>query len=185
MRNRPHSRRTETKVNPYRISARTARGLQAVTGGRLGLDLMDSLASVLGRFEVKYLQVETYYPGLFAGAMSGVEFVQDLNSWAATLGKVSELATSQAYGPTVRGHAVAAHEFGCIRFAMAIRLWWAAAGGRVEPVLGYWDLQHTLGHFRWEADLAPGVSGLFIAGDRVSWVTSRHFEITRSLGCEA
>ena len=63
MRNRPQHQRTQARVaNPYRLSARMVRGLQAVTGGRLGLETVDSLASVLGRMERRYLQLRPITP---------------------------------------------------------------------------------------------------------------------------
>jgi hypothetical protein len=182
MRNRPQHQRTQARVaNPYRLSARMVRGLQAVTGGRLGLETVDSLASVLGRMERRYLQPETHYPDLFRQE-NPEAFQRDLGTWAATLANMAAVALSRIYSPTVRQHAVMAHEFGCLRFATALRLWWTASAGRVAIPLTEWDLMDDLGHFRWEAQTLLTPNGPVITGDQIRWVSSRHYEITRLLG---
>jgi len=183
MRHRFPDLRTETRgFNPYRLSTRTVRGLNAVTGGRLGLDLVNGLASVLGRMERKYLQIEPHFPELFRAAVGLETFHQDLETWSKALVDLAAVAVTPIHSVTVRQHAVTAHEMGCPRFATALRLRWTASNGREASQLTEWDLISDLGHFRWEAHTVLTSTGLAIVGDQIRWETSRHYEITRLLG---
>ena len=158
-------------ANPYRFPARLARELDAVTGGRVGLQQLDEIASDLGKLERKYLDPDRYGPSLFPPDTDPNGELGVFLGWGKLLAALAEMANSPTYCSAIRAHTAMGHELGCPRWAMALQAWWGTAKveGDQRPLV--LDLNHGLGHFRWEA-----------IGNKAGWVSSRHFELIRSFG---